>query len=390
MTASTLPLSQAVVSTPIVGKSLDLRYTKGHQVRRPNDGEVVVKLAWSGICSSDAIFSTGPLPGYSGENHIAGHEGIGVVVQSHDPSHLNKAVAIRYMGSYCNQCLYCTRDIVESCTQQTNFPKQYSGTFQQYMTVPWQTVNELPAWVLDERCSAHISHYAAALCSGSTALRSVEAASLQPGDLIMVSGIFGAIGHLVGMLAKAVFHAKVIGVDLEWKEASAPVWFDKSKVYDWFVPAQGAGDSSGTIYRDMLRAACKKARPGQFSSGVEMPDAVIIATSSASAYQDLHKCVRDGGSVICVGAPKGPCSITIPAREFMERQLRFQGSMMGGFRDALRMMEYFHGGIILPQVQRVMLADVPHSLRDISDSKCFGKAVVDISGGSTKPDSEEH
>ncbi|PYH98458.1 GroES-like protein [Aspergillus ellipticus CBS 707.79] len=334
MGSHSLPHQQAAITTPVVGTTMNLRYTQDRPVLPPRDGETDL--------STDVLFSTGPLPGYAALNHIAGHEGIGLVAESSDPARLGKAVAMRYMASHCGQCSHCRRGVVESCAQQKNFPKHYNGAFQEYMAVPWTSVDELPPWVFDESCSDRQSMYTAALCSGSTALRSLEAAAIKPGDVVVVLGIFGASGHLTGMLAKAVFQAKG---SMEW-------------------------------YRDELAKACETARAGQLTSDLRMPDAIIVATSSSVAYQGLHQCIRDGGSVICLRAPKGPCSIVIPARELMERQLRFQGSMMGGFGNAMRVMKLIRDGIILPQIEVIQLEQVPPRLQDILDGKVFGKLAI--------------
>lgn len=49
---SVLPSRQAGVLTPTVGKELSLQWTDSLLVSPPGEAEVVVKIAWTGICRS--------------------------------------------------------------------------------------------------------------------------------------------------------------------------------------------------------------------------------------------------------------------------------------------------------------------------------------------------
>ncbi|KAK7409522.1 hypothetical protein QQX98_008306 [Neonectria punicea] len=199
-----------------MGSSLNL-HNSTIAVRDPNPGEAVVRLLYTGICRSDACFSVGPEPGYPKYNHIAGHEGIGRIVKAHEPSHLGKTVAIRYLAFSCGSCTYCTRGLKTSCPSQLNAPKHISGTFQQYATVPISCLLDISDMMLGLGGPQDLAKYTAALCSGSAALKAVREATPKPGDVMVVVGICGAIGHLAGAIAKHVFGVKVIGVDFAWK-----------------------------------------------------------------------------------------------------------------------------------------------------------------------------
>ncbi|KAF9630176.1 hypothetical protein BFW01_g357 [Lasiodiplodia theobromae] len=161
--------TQLAIVTPEVGPTLNLQIRR-IPVQPPKPGEVVVQIAWTGLCRSDSCFSTGPEPGFPATHHTAGHEGIGHVVQALDPSLLGRPVATRYLASTCGACAYCLRSVPESCPAQTNFPKHHSGAFRQYITAPWEALLPLPRWVFDGAGPGAYA-YAAALCSGSTALK---------------------------------------------------------------------------------------------------------------------------------------------------------------------------------------------------------------------------
>lgn len=49
--STTIPYLQQAVITPEVGPKLNVQYSK-IPVRRPAPGEVIVKIAWTGVCRS--------------------------------------------------------------------------------------------------------------------------------------------------------------------------------------------------------------------------------------------------------------------------------------------------------------------------------------------------
>ncbi|KXH69571.1 alcohol dehydrogenase [Colletotrichum salicis] len=128
----------------------------------------------------DVVFSLGPENGLRGPNHIAGHEGTGHIVMTHDRSLLGKPVAARYLASYCRSCHYCTRNVPESCPKQTTFPRHHNGTFQQYMTAPYASLMPLPEFIFDNTAGPGLGVYTTALCSGAAAPRALKATNPAP------------------------------------------------------------------------------------------------------------------------------------------------------------------------------------------------------------------
>ncbi|GAA85318.1 hypothetical protein AKAW_03432 [Aspergillus luchuensis IFO 4308] len=140
--------------------------------------------------------------------------------------------------------------------------------------------------------------YASALCSGSTALVSLRAAKLQPGDIAIVVGIAGAIGHLTGMIAKNVLRVKVIGIDLGSKIGDLmSVHHDFADV---LLEAPSPHDDQlwSKFHADLLET-CVQLRGGH---GVERAaEAVIVTSSELSGFQRLEEYICDGGTIVCAG-----------------------------------------------------------------------------------------
>lgn len=142
------------------------------------------------------------------------------------------------------------------------------------------------------------ARYTAALCSGSTALRALRNAQTRPGDVVAIVGVLGAIGHLAGAIAKHVFGARVIGIDLKRKIDKLPV--ESEHFGDIFIaaPQEGEPRQLGIFCRD-LRDACSKLRVN--TETARLADSLIACGSTGSSFSNLDEYVCDGGSIVCVG-----------------------------------------------------------------------------------------
>lgn len=189
------------------------------------------------------------------------------------------------------------RGLFTSCPSQLNVPKHITGTFQEYTTVPTSCLVPLPNVFL--RGDVDLAFCTAALCSGSTALVSVRSAKVGLGDVVIVVGVAGAIGHLTGAIAKQVFGARVIGIDLQSKIDVVRLQ-DHGDYSDILLsaPETDSGDAWADFH-SMLMQSCEKLRRNH--SLQRAAEAVIVASSSFSAFRRLDEYVCDGGRIVCVG-----------------------------------------------------------------------------------------
>jgi len=142
-------------------------------------GDILVKLQYAGVNFIDNYFRTGIYP----ETFPAdmGQEGAGVVVSlPTDPEVLNDSD-------------YIKRGLVLG----GNAAVSASGTFAEYISVPWTKVFPLPEGV-------SIRSAAAAIGQGTTAVTFVqEAYNIKSGDIIFIHTVAGGFGLLITQLAKA-------------------------------------------------------------------------------------------------------------------------------------------------------------------------------------------
>lgn len=74
-----IPSTQIAAAIPPPGPngSLHIQISQTHPVPKPVDGEILVKLEFSGVCHSDVHSIRGDTPMLT---DVAGHEGVGKVV----------------------------------------------------------------------------------------------------------------------------------------------------------------------------------------------------------------------------------------------------------------------------------------------------------------------
>jgi propanol-preferring alcohol dehydrogenase len=78
-TTMTIPQTQTAAVIPLSGATSDvqLQIKTDHPVPLPSQGEILVKIEYSGVCHSDVHSIRGETPMLT---DVAGHEGVGMVV----------------------------------------------------------------------------------------------------------------------------------------------------------------------------------------------------------------------------------------------------------------------------------------------------------------------
>ena len=204
----------------------------------PKDGEVMVKLAASGLCHSDYHLVTGdiprPLPA------VGGHEGAGTVVEVGPAvSHIAEgdSVVMSFLPA-CGRCRPCARGMSNLCELGAHIlaGPQLDGTyrfhskghgvgqncllgaFSEYTTVPAASVI---------RVEDGIPLHAAALvgCGVSTGYGSaVRTGEVRDGDIVVVMGV-GGVGMNAVQGARIAGAQYIIAIDpVAYKREHAPTF----------------------------------------------------------------------------------------------------------------------------------------------------------------------
>ena len=171
----------------------------------PGHGDVVVKIAASGICHTELHFLSGLL-NLGVAPLVLGHEIAGTVeaVGPGVDKSLEGTRVIVYYYAGCGNCEHCLVGDENLCN---NLRAEYGfisdGGFAEYVKAPARNVVPLPENISFEQ-AAPIG------CSVTTAIHASKLANIKLGDTVLVYGI-GAVGYGIVQLAHLA-GANVIGV----------------------------------------------------------------------------------------------------------------------------------------------------------------------------------
>ncbi len=198
-------------------------------------GEVVVDVRRAGICGTDVEFFTGEMQ-YLHDGHAAypmriGHEWMGVVSvigDGVDPSWLGRRVTGDTMLG-CGVCRRCRTGFQHVCADRSEIGirRGRPGALAEQVAVPARALHALPDTV-DDAAGALVE-------PGGNAFRAVQAAALEPGDRVLVTGA-GTIGllcamfaraggadvHLLGRSPRSLDFARSLGFEHVWSDDALP------------------------------------------------------------------------------------------------------------------------------------------------------------------------
>ena len=244
-------------------------------------GELLVKVAASGICGSDVMewyrLDRAPL--------VLGHEISGEVVEVGDGIETYKAgdrVAVAHHVP-CNECRYCLDGSPTVCDtlRKTNF---YPGGFAEYVRLPAINVASGVFFLPDEVSFEDATFVEPLACI----LRGQRKAGFQPGQAVLVIGS-GISGLLHIQLIRAMGAGRIVATDVSGYRLEAAEKFGADAVIN-------ADDFSPDRLRDL-------------NDGY-LADLVILCTGSVSAVEQALQSVERNGTVLFF-APTAP-GVTIP------------------------------------------------------------------------------
>jgi 2-desacetyl-2-hydroxyethyl bacteriochlorophyllide A dehydrogenase len=100
---------------------------------RPAPGEVLLRVAWCGLCGSDKR------PWREGFPLIPGHEVSGVVVDANGTDVPEGTRAVAYLNVFCGECRYCLAGETNRCLRSRGllgWSAPWNGGYAEYMAVP--------------------------------------------------------------------------------------------------------------------------------------------------------------------------------------------------------------------------------------------------------------
>ena len=114
----------------------------------PGPGQILVKIAATGVCHTDLHAAEGDWPVKPSPPFIPGHEGVGhVAARGADVRHVEEGdrVGVPWLYTACGHCRHCLGGWETLCTEQQNTGYSVNGGFAEYvLAVPTMSVTCRP------------------------------------------------------------------------------------------------------------------------------------------------------------------------------------------------------------------------------------------------------
>lgn len=263
------------------------------EVPRPQkNGEALLRLRLAGICGTDLELVRGYYP-FTG---IPGHEFVGEVVESPDPSWVGQRV-VGEINAVCGACEQCRNGRPTHCEKRTVLGiVGRDGVHAEYTTLPLENLHRVPDSVRDE-AAVFVEPLAAAL-------EIQQQVQIHPTDRVLLIGA-GRLGQLVAQTLA------LTGCDLR-------------------VVARHPLQKELLTRRGIRLIAGEEIAPRRW-------DVVVEATGSPSGFDLARQALRPRGTLVLKSTYRG--EMTLNWSPFVVDEITIVGSRCGPFEPALRLLE---------------------------------------------------
>jgi threonine dehydrogenase-like Zn-dependent dehydrogenase len=257
---------------------------------KPN--EALIKIRAAGICSTDLELVKGYYP-YTG---VLGHEFVGEVVQTDNPSWMGQRV-VGEINVVCNRCEQCVNGRPTHCENRTVLGiVNRDGTFAEFTTLPIANLHRVPDSVPDE-----MAVFTEPLAA---ALEIQQQIQIKPTDRVLLVGA-GRLGQLIAQTLA------LTGCDLR-------------------VVARHAHQQSLLNGRGIKIILEEEIQPWRW-------DVVVEATGSPDGFALARRAIRPRGTLVMKSTYKGEMNVNFSS--IVVDEINIVGSRCGPFEPALRLME---------------------------------------------------
>jgi len=317
-------------------------------VPTPGAGQILVKIAASGVCHTDLHAADGDWPVKPKLPFIPGHEGVGhVAALGGGVSHIKEGdrVGVPWLYTACGHCRHCLGGWETLCEQQQNTGYSVNGGFAEYVVADANYVGHLPG-------KASFVEIAPILCAGVTVYKGLKMTDTKPDDWVVVSGI-GGLGHMAVQYAKAM-GLNVIAVDV-----------DDAKL----ELATRLGASLGVNARKADPAAFVKKEVGGAQG-------VLVTAVSPKAFEQALGMVARGGTVSLVGLPPG--SFALPIFDTVLNGVTVRGSIVGTRLDLQEALNFAGEGKVKATVATERLENINNIFARMHAGDIQGRIVIEF------------
>jgi propanol-preferring alcohol dehydrogenase len=325
-------------------------------VPEPGVGEIVLRVAATGLCRSDLHLLDGSIAAGAAGPVTLGHEIAGwvhAVGPGVEELEIGEAVAVLCVAG-CGLCEWCMAGDHELCPRMQIAGSSIDGGFADFVLVRRRD-RLVPLGDLDPVEAAPLTD--AALTPYRALLRARDV--LRPGAALVVLGI-GGLGEYAVQLAKTLTGASVIAVDPRPTRRKRALDLGADTALDAADPDLGARILDCTSSRGAAT--------------------VIDLVGSSDSLAVARQVVGRRGRVILVGLAGGVLSTSFAE---LAPEASFTTVLSGGnARQLAEVVELFRKRRISGSVVRYPLAAIADAIDDLGRGRVEGRAVLVPEGGS--------
>ncbi len=320
--------------------------------RSPNADDVVLEVAYSGICHSDIHTARGEW-GPTAYPCVPGHEIVGRVV------HVGKKVSrfkvgdvagVGCMVDSCGKCVNCKHHEEQFCLGHTVFTYNSTeldgktptlGGYATHITVKQK-------FVLKIKKGLPLERVAPLLCAGITTYSPLKRFGVKKGQKVGVVGL-GGLGHMAVKIAKAM------GADVTVFSTSANKEQDAKKL--------GA-----------KRFVMTK-NPENFKDLAATFDLILDTVSAQHDFTPYLGALKIGGTHVLVGASPEPNQVAAFALIYGRKQMA--GSLIGGVKETQEMLDFCARKKVLADIELIPASEINQAYERTVKGQVKYRFVVD-------------
>jgi uncharacterized zinc-type alcohol dehydrogenase-like protein len=323
--------------------------------REPGPHDVVIDIAYCGVCHSDLHQVRGE---WGGTLYpcVPGHEIVGhvrAVGSAVTAFAIGETVGVGCMVDSCQSCLSCHEGLEQYCTG-SGFVGTYNGTT---TDAPGHTLGGYAQTiVVDDKFVLRIRHpehqlaaVAPLLCAGITTYSPLRHWQAGPGKKVGIVGI-GGLGHMGIKIAHAMGAHVVAFTTSESKREDA-----RSLGADEVINSRNVEEMT--------------AHAGSF----DMILNTVAASHDLDAFTTLLK--RDG-TMVLVGVPEHPHPSPSVANLIFARRA-IAGSLIGGIAETQEMLDFCAEHGVVADIEMIDIGEIDHAYDRMQRSDVKYRFVID-------------
>ncbi|MBD1550033.1 alcohol dehydrogenase AdhP [Pseudomonas typographi] len=317
-------------------------------VPTPGPGQLLVKVAASGVCHTDLHAAEGDWPAKPNPPFIPGHEGVGhVVAVGAGVTHVKEGdrVGVPWLYSACGHCEHCLGGWETLCETQENTGYSVNGGFAEYTLADANYVGKLPDTI-------GFVEIAPILCAGVTVYKGLKMTETKPGQWVVISGI-GGLGHM------AVQYAKAMGMNV------AAVDIDDAKL----DLARRLGATVTVNAGELDPAKYLKEQIGGAHGA-------LVTAVSPKAFEQAMGMTRRGGTITLNGLPPGDFPMSI--FDMVLNGTTVRGSIVGTRQDLQEALDFAAEGKVKATVATEKLENINGVFDQMRAGTIEGRIVIDM------------